>query len=82
MERFVSPEQSVASYIRNINTHESYQPFREERAQLRRAGEPLSGLRLADALGRYSERRRAYVREVKRMIAVNDLEDRSANAGR
>jgi Bax protein len=82
VERFASPEQSVASYLRNINTHESYQSFREERARLRLAGQPLSGLRLADALGRYSERRRAYVREVKRMIVANDLEDSTRNAGR
>jgi hypothetical protein len=36
---------------------------------------------LADSLGRYSERRQAYVREVKRMILVNDLEEPTGNAG-
>jgi Bax protein len=81
VERFASPEQSVASYVRNINTHESYQAFREERARLRAAGRPLSGLHLANSLGRYSERRQDYVREVKRMILVNDLEDPATNAG-
>jgi Bax protein len=81
VERFASPEQSVASYLRNINTHDSYQAFREERARLRAAGRPLSGLHLASTLGRYSERRRDYVREVKRMIRVNDLEDPGKNEG-
>jgi Bax protein len=81
VERFASPEQSVASYVHNINTHESYQAFREERARLRAAGQPLSGLHLAGSLGRYSQRRRDYVREVKRMILANDLEDPAAHAG-
>jgi Bax protein len=81
VERFASPEQSVASYVRNINTHESYQAFREERARLRAAGRPLSGVHLAGSLGRYSERREDYVREIRRMILVNDLEDPTASAG-
>jgi Bax protein len=82
VERFASPEQSVASYVRNINTHESYLAFREERARLRAAGRPLSGIHLAGSLGRYSERRRDYVREVQRMILANDLEDPASHAGR
>lgn len=81
VERFASPEQSAASYVENINTHERYEGFREERARLRAAGRPLSGVHLAETLGHYSERRGDYVREVKRMILVNDLEEPAENAG-
>jgi len=81
VERFLSPEQSVASYLRNINTHDGYDAFREERARMRAAGKPLSGVHLAGTLGQYSERRQDYVREVRRMIRVNDLEDSSGNSG-
>jgi Bax protein len=81
VERFLSPEQSVASYLRNINTHDGYRVFREERARLRAAGRPLSGVHLAETLGQYSERRQDYVREVKRMIRVNDLEDPTGSSG-
>jgi Bax protein len=78
---FASPEESVASYVRNINTHDGYQGFREERARLRAAGQRLSGVLLADELDRYSERREDYIREVKRMIRVNDLEELSEGSG-
>jgi Bax protein len=81
VEAFASPEDAVASYVRNVNTHDAYRGFRRERARLRAAGQPLSGLRLANELGHYSVRREEYVNEVKRMIIVNDLEERPGSAG-
>ena len=78
VERFASPRDSVESYLRNINTHFGYAAFREERARLRESGKPLSGLALADALGRYSQRRDDYVEEIKRLIRFNDLASNSS----
>lgn len=72
--RFGSVEGSVRSYIRNLNTHPRYERFRELRRRLREAGEPLTGLRLADALVDYSERGRQYVAEIKSLIRQNGLE--------
>lgn len=70
---FSNPEDSIRSYIRNLNTHESYKGFRDARARMRAAGKELSGLTLAGQLTRYSERRLAYVEEIRSLIRTNDL---------
>lgn len=70
---FSHPEDSIRSYIRNLNTHESYKGFRDARARMRAAGKELSGLTLAGQLTRYSERRMAYVEEIRSLIMSNDL---------
>ncbi len=71
---FDSPRDSVANYIRNINTNRSYRELREARASLRAQDRPLSGLVLAEQLQRYSERGQAYVEEIKGLIRYNKLE--------
>lgn len=71
---FESVRESVASYMRNLNTHRSYQDLRRLRARLRAADRPLSGLRLAEGLVHYSERGDDYVREVQAVIRQNGLE--------
>lgn len=65
---------AVGSYIRNLNTHPEYTEFRHARRQLRANGEELSGIVLAEHLGRYSERGDRYVLEIVSMIRQNDLE--------
>lgn len=75
---FDSPRDSVASYLRNINTHPGYRELRRARAGLRAAGRPLSGLVLAEQLHRYSERGQPYVEEIKGLIRYNDLESSGA----
>lgn len=74
VEAFASPTESVASYLRNINTHDSYKSFREARKAQREDGGALSGVELANELSEYSERREAYVQELKGLIIGNDLE--------
>jgi Bax protein len=74
VEAFASPRQSVASYLKNINTHSEYRDFRIERARQRATHERLSGLALAESLTPYSERRDEYVEELIDLIQVNDLE--------
>ncbi len=71
---FDTVREAVTSYVRNLNTHPSYADLREVRADLRRTATPLSGVRLAEGLQRYSERGEVYVREVQSMIRQNDLE--------
>lgn len=75
---FDSPRDSVASYLRNINTHRGYRELRQARARLRESGRPLSGLLLAEQLHRYSERGQAYVEEIKGLIRYNRLEQGGA----
>lgn len=80
VEAFDSPRESVASYVRNINTHRAYRELRRERARLREAGRPLSGIELADQLARYSERGDAYVDEIVGLIRYNGLETANSAA--
>jgi Bax protein len=72
--RFESPEESVDSYIRNLNTHPSYAEFREIRDRMRAQNQPLNGAALAAGLQEYSERGDHYVRELRTMILRNKLQ--------
>ena len=72
--RFDNVAEAVRAYLHNVNTHPRYQAMREIRARLREASRDITGIRLADGLLAYSERRQAYVDEVKDMIRQNDLE--------
>ena len=74
VQSFDTVRDAVASYVRNLNTHRSYAELREVRAKLRAEDAPLSGVRLATGLERYSERGEVYVREVQSMIRQNELE--------
>jgi hypothetical protein len=77
---FSTPAESVHSYIYNVNTHERYREFRLARERMRDAERSLSGYELADHLFAYSQRRKAYVNEIKSMIRFNELEPAIARA--
>ncbi|MCL7486570.1 MAG: glucosaminidase domain-containing protein [Desulfobulbaceae bacterium] len=68
VKRFNTVSDATRSYIHNLNTHPQYARLRRIRQNLRMRHEPLSGRVLAEGLLYYSERRQAYVREVKEMI--------------
>jgi len=70
---FDSPEASVESYMRNLNSHDAYEPLRNIRAQLKAAQQPVSGIRLVDGLGEYSEKGNEYLEELRSLIRDNDL---------
>lgn len=68
---FDSVRQSVRRYINNLNTHPSYLPLRRIREAEREADLEPRAISLADGLIRYSERREAYVEEIKQIIRAN-----------
>lgn len=74
VQAFPTVGASVESYLRNLNTHDRYREMRAARQRLRRQGTAVTGLALAAHLGDYSERRDAYVAEVRAMIRQNHLE--------
>ncbi|TVZ37471.1 Bax protein [Alteromonadaceae bacterium 2753L.S.0a.02] len=74
VRRFRSPRASVASYLKNINTHTAYQQLRQIRADLRSRKAPITAYALAAGLMKYSERGEAYVSELRAMIKSNNLE--------
>jgi Bax protein len=73
VRKFKTVLEGVAFYIHNINIGHAYEDLRLIREQLRAEGDDLSGIRLADGLIKYSERREAYVSEIKALIRQNKL---------
>jgi Bax protein len=68
---FDSVRDSVGRYLYNLNTHAAYDPLRSIRARLRADDRKPTAMALADGLERYSERRGAYVEEIKTVLRVN-----------
>ena len=69
VRRFKTAGESVRSYLHNLNTHKGYADLRRIRQRLREENQPVTAGALADGLLFYSERRGAYVEEIKLMIA-------------
>lgn len=74
VRKFATLRDSVAGYMRNLNTHAAYRALRQVRARQRAAGKTPSGLVLAAGLSRYSERGEVYVEEVRSVIRFNDFD--------
>jgi Bax protein len=68
---FLSPSESIRSYIHNLNTHDAYKNFRHLRFQFRKKEKKPDGHALADTLMAYSERNNDYIREIQDMITDN-----------
>jgi len=68
IRKFSSVYDATRSYMHNLNTHPKYSFLRQIRQYLRIHNQPITGNDLADGLLYYSERRQAYVDEVKSMI--------------
>lgn len=73
VKAYDSIEDSVADYVRTLNTHAAYRDFRNARARLRASNQPLSGDRLARHLSSYAELGGEYVRLVRSVIRHNKL---------
>ncbi len=71
--RFVSLQDSVHSYIHNLNTHSAYQRLRLLRAKAQASNQSPAGAALADGLTRYSELGQHYVRTVQSIIHQSHL---------
>ena len=68
---FETVNESVASYLRNINRVDMYKPLRLVRQEMREEGKKPTAHKLAAGLIGYSERREAYVDEIRSMIKHN-----------
>lgn len=68
---FKSVNASVRSYLKNINTGRVYAPLRKIRREDRKKGKAPSAWDQAGGLIKYSQRRDAYVKEIRSMIRVN-----------
>jgi Bax protein len=73
VRKFPSLYQSIRSYMNNLNRHGAYRKLREIRYELRKSGQPVSGMELAKGLLKYSQRGEEYIREIQVMIRQNKL---------
>ena len=74
IKSFDSLSESVASYMKNLNTNFHYDDFRINRFVLRSNNLPISGTILAEYLSSYSIED-DYVDKVRNIIEINDFED-------
>jgi len=70
---YKTPMESVMAYMRNLNTHRSYETLRARRAELRRSGAKVTGWELAKTLTKYSERGQGYVDSLHGLMKTNVL---------
>ena len=69
--KFNSVNKSVRSYIKNINTGRVYAPLRNIRQKNKMANKSPDAIAQAGGLIKYSQRREAYVKEIRAMIRYN-----------
>lgn len=69
---FNSVDDSVGSYMRNLNSNAAYSLLRSIRADLRAQGEPIRADKLVYGLLNYSERQEAYIEELLDMLRHNN----------
>lgn len=70
---YQSVRESIADYINNLNTGESYIELRMTRRELRRRGQPVTGPALVAGLTAYSGRGASYVETILAIISANRL---------
>lgn len=70
---FETLQQSICSYMLNLNTHNAYSSLREKRAELREKSEKITGHILAGQLTKYSERGEEYVKSLRSLMEYNLL---------
>lgn len=75
---FSSVEESVAAYVKNLNTHPAYSSFRKSRAQLRKADQELTASNMIHKLKGYSTKGQSYnnylfsmFQDNQRLLAAN-----------
>ena len=76
VKKFNSPEESIASYMLNLNSHPAYKALRDKRDVQRKKNEPINGCLMAEGLIEYSERKTAYVESLKQLMRTNQLENK------
>lgn len=74
VQRFDSPAESVAGYMRNLNSHPRYTELRLIREKARAENANISGWQLAGGLHGYSAIGDTYIHTLRVLIRANQLE--------
>ncbi len=72
-QNFPTLSASIMTYVHNMNTLKSYQLFRNLRYKLRTEQHEVTGTPLLQGIKYYSTRGQAYIRDIRTLIAANDL---------
>lgn len=76
VRRFKTVKQSVAYYVKLLNSSDSYTELRKIRATLKQNDKTLSAEALLPGLAKYSERGDDYLNEISSIIRFNKLEEK------
>ena len=68
VKAFEDLQESVRSYMLNLNTNRAYRELRTSRAEMRKNGQTLNAHKLAEGLHRYSQRGESYVEELQQLM--------------
>jgi len=71
---FPSLEDSIAAYMHNLNTNPAYKKFRNLRYKIKKLHKKFTGSLAAITMVNYSQRKKEYVKLLKRMIRQNHWE--------
>ncbi|MEO1924135.1 MAG: glucosaminidase domain-containing protein [Nautiliaceae bacterium] len=71
---FPSLEDSIAAYMRNLNRNPAYKKFRELRYKTKKEGKKFKGLKAAETLHNYSQKKEEYTKLLKTIIKSNNWE--------
>lgn len=74
VSRFKTPVDSVKNYMLTLNSHPAYKKLRDLRVTARNTHTSAPGALLAGGLLSYSERGEAYIKELRAMIRINNLD--------
>ena len=66
---------SVKAYQNNLNTHKSYNKFRQKRSFMREGKKNISGLELTETLKNYAQTGSEYIKILNQIIRQNRLTD-------
>lgn len=64
-------QDSIDTYMRNLNRHRAYAEFRRSRQEFLASGDPPDSIRLAATLIHYAEERGAYIRQLQQILRDN-----------
>jgi len=71
---FDSLQESVDSYVLNLNRHYAYEEFREKRKEFSDKNQQISGLEAIKSLEAYSELKEDYIKRITKIITLYKLE--------
>ncbi|EAI2229903.1 mannosyl-glycoprotein endo-beta-N-acetylglucosamidase, partial [Campylobacter jejuni] len=77
---FDSLQDSVDSYVLNLNRHFAYEKFRDVRAKFENEGKEITGLEAIKTLDSYSERKGYYINLITKIIKRYNLEKYDTNS--